>query len=196
MSSDGYFDGEDDFDESALAQIDAIEAAQLSPTRHTADSSNRPRLPSKDDSISFNVNESESRKLGGIINELYTGNTGAVAGPSRTFARTSSTNMVQTTLFGGVQPSNNANKPRHDMQRTASTQRNIFGRQARKTKKWDQTAFAKSGTRPPKSKDKGKGRADDEDVEDEPVEFEQFPAPFVSRTSVTIVCEGSLEFMI
>jgi ATP-dependent DNA helicase MPH1 len=102
--------------------------------------------------------------------------------------------MVQTTLFGGVagqQLSSNANKPRSDMQRTTSTQRNIFGQQPRKTKQWDQTAFAKSGVRPPKSKDKGKGGPDED--EDEPVEFEQFPAPFVSRTSYSHVCESHLD---
>jgi ATP-dependent DNA helicase MPH1 len=198
MSSDGYFDGEDDFDADALAQIDAIEAVHLSPKKHTGDSSTniRSRPPTKEDSfddISFHANESELRKLDVFIKESYEGNPAPVAGPSRTFARTSSNNMVQTTLFGGVagqQPISNTNKARPDLQRTTTTQRNIFGQPARKTKKWDQTAFAKSGIRPPKSKDKGKGRADeDEELEDEHLEFEQFPAPFVSRMSLNLVCE-------
>jgi ATP-dependent DNA helicase MPH1 len=206
MSSDGYFDGEDEFDADALAQIDAIEAVHLSPKKHTDDScpvhaNNRSRPPMKEDSfddISFNANESELRRLDAFIKESYEGKPPPVAGPSRTFARTSSNNMVQTTLFGGVagqQPTSSANKARPDIQRT-TTQRNVFGQQARKTKKWDQTAFAKSGIRPPKSKDKGKARADDEDeVEDEPLEFEQFPAPFVSRTSLNVFREDTFGFI-
>jgi ATP-dependent DNA helicase MPH1 len=182
MSSDGYFDGEDDFDADALAQIEAIEAGHFSLKEDSSNDANT--WPSTKD---FNVNESGLRKPGAFIKESYEGNPAPTAGPSRTFARTSSSNMVQTTLFGGVagqQPVSNANKARPEMQRT-TTQRNVFGQQARKTKKWDQTAFAKSGVRPPKSKDKGKGRAEDEDeLGDEPLEFEQFPAPFVSRTSL------------
>ena len=201
MSSDGYFDG-DDFDADALAQIDAIEAVHFSPKKRTGHSStnDRSRPPMNEDSfddISFNVNDSELRKLDAFIKESYEGISAPVAGPSRTFARTSSNNMVQTTLFGGVadqQPTNNTNKARPDLQRTNTTQRNLFGQQARKTKKWDQTAFAKSGVRPPKSK--GKGRVDDEDeLEDEPLEFEQFPAPFVSRMSLNLDREDSFGFM-
>jgi len=207
MSSDGYFDGEDDFDADALAQIDAIEAVHFSPKKHTDDptSSNRSRPSRTEDSfddISFNVDESQLRKLDEFIKESYEGNPAPVAGPSRTFARTSSNNMVQTTLFGGVaghkpvSNANNANKARPDTQRATTTQRNIFGQQARKTKKWDQTAFAKSGVRPPKSNDKGKGPADDGDeLEDEPIEFEQFPAPFVSRMSLNFVREDTLGLM-
>jgi len=198
MSSDGYFDGEDDFDADALAQIDAIEAVHFSPKKHNDDRTsihvnNRSKLSGKEDSfddISFNVDESQLRKLDAFIKESYEGNTAPVSGPSRTFTRTSSNNMVQTTLFGGVagqKPVSNANKARSDTQRTTSTQRNIFGQQARKTKKWDQTAFAKSGVRPPKSNDKGKG----DELEDEPIEFEQFPAPFISRMSLKFVREDS-----
>ena len=102
MSSDGYFDGDDGFDEEALGQLDAIEAAHFSPAK---------KLPSTNSKI----------------------------------------------------------------ERTKSTPRNPFGQQGPKTKKWDQTAFAKSGG----SKGKGKAKArqaDDEDAEDA-MEFEQFPNP-------------------
>lgn len=207
MSSDGYFDGEDDFDADALAQLDAIEAVHFSPTKHThtPDSHNNRRGPPPPpteedpfDEFSFNANESDLRKLDEFIKESYESNQAPVAGPSRPFARTSSTSMVQTTLFGGIaseKPSTNVHKPRADMQRTTSTQRNVFGHQPAKTKKWDQTAFSKTGVRPPKSKDKGKARADDE-AEEEPVEFEQFPAPFVSRKSLNFVREDIPEFIL
>lgn len=178
MSSDGYFDGEDDFDADALAQIDVIEAALKHSDSSTVHVNDKPRPPTEEISFDdfFNVKKADSKRLEPFIKEA---NPAAVAGPSRTFSRISS-NKVQTTLFGGVagpQPSSNG---RPDMQRIASTPKNTFGQQARKTKKWDQTAFAKSGVR---KLSKGKGRADDEsELEDEPLEFEQFPAPFVSRT--------------
>jgi ATP-dependent DNA helicase MPH1 len=77
--------------------------------------------------------------------------------------------------------------------RLTAPKRSQFGQQAPKTKVWDRTAFAKSGWKKPapKGKAKGKGKAsfenDDDDAEeefgnqeDEEMEFEQFPAPFVS----------------
>ena len=79
------------------------------------------------------------------------------------------------------------------MQRTTSTQRNLFGQQARKMKKWDQTTFAKSGVKQAKPKDKGKQRAGDDESDGEHVEFEQFPAPFVSCMSSTIFGKSSID---
>ena len=184
MSSDGYFDGEDDIDSEALAEIDAIEAAHALPSKQTiqpltsTDPKRRPPLPAKDDS--FNVDESDLNKLDEFTKGAHPNSAAPVVG-QRKFTRTPSSNMVQTTLFGAVvgQQSSSTNKPQ--IQRTTSTQRNPFGQQARKTKKWDQTAFAKTGSKQVKTKDKGKQRADDdEQLEEEPVEFEQFPAPFVS----------------
>ncbi|KAI0067884.1 hypothetical protein BV25DRAFT_1819338 [Artomyces pyxidatus] len=66
------------------------------------------------------------------------------------------------------------------MHRSKSTGQQLF----RKTKKWDQTAFSKTGPSRRKT-DKGKGKAGpDADIDDEEqVEFEQFPAPFVSSES-------------
>jgi ATP-dependent DNA helicase MPH1 len=67
------------------------------------------------------------------------------------------------------------------MKRTKSTQRSPFGRQPSKTKRWDHTAFSKSGLRKGKAKEKRKANDGDErDEADEAIEFEQFPAPFVS----------------
>jgi ATP-dependent DNA helicase MPH1 len=193
MSSDGYFDGEDDIDSEALAEIDAIEAAHALPSKQTiqpltsTDPKKGPPPPAKDDSfddISLNVDESDLNKLDEFIKDVHPNSAAPVAG-QRKFTRTPSSNMVQTTLFGGVvgQQSSGTNNTRSQIQRTTSTQRNPFGQQARKTKKWDQTAFAKTGSKQVKTKDKGKQRADDdEQLEEESVEFEQFPAPFVSST--------------
>ncbi|KAF8895043.1 hypothetical protein CPB84DRAFT_1816042 [Gymnopilus junonius] len=185
-SDDGYFDGVDDLDESALQQLDAIEAAHFSPSKSAPPQAPRPPLRSDSSSydLSFDVDEAELAKLDTFIADSYDGKARPVAGPS-TLTRTSSNNMLQTTLFGDVlpppPPSSNTNKPRSQLERTKSTPRNPFGQQAPKTKTWDQTAFAKSGIRKPKTKGKGKQKANyDEDEQDgEEVEFEQFPAPFV-----------------
>lgn len=64
-----------------------------------------------------------------------------------------------------------------------------FGRKASKTKTWDRTEFAASGPRMGKAKGKQRFREDEED-EEEPMEFEQFPAPFVSRKYSAIPFES------
>ncbi|KDR84769.1 hypothetical protein GALMADRAFT_217833 [Galerina marginata CBS 339.88] len=196
MSSDGYFDG-DDFDASALEQLDAIEAAHLSPSKPKAPTkqsrtstiaiSRAPPPLTKEPSfydMSFDVDENELAKLDTLIENAYLDKSQPVAGPSK-MPRTTSNNKLQTTLFGDILPptaSSSSNKPRPQLERTKSAPRNPFGQQAPKTKTWDQTAFAKTGIRKPKPKVKGKGKAGDGDdgSEEENLEFEQFPAPFVS----------------
>ncbi|KAF7339856.1 ATP-dependent DNA helicase mph1 [Mycena venus] len=163
MSSDGYFD-DDNFDDAAFEQLDAIEAAH-----------NRPRAPSPelDEFDSFgNIDASELERIDTFIEDSYQGKAQPVAGPSRTSSRGTT---LQTTLYGGVLPPSPPKVPRAQVQRTNSVPRNPFGQQAPKTKKWDHTAFAKSGSR---KKDKRKD--DHEEGEEESVQFEQFPAPFVS----------------
>ena len=95
----------------------------------------------------------------------------------------------QLTLFGDVLPPPAHKLPclPHQQQqgefKPPHSPRNPFGQKARKTKKWDHTAFAKSGWRSGKNiKEKGKAKAVYSDVdagEDDQSneEFEQFPAP-------------------
>lgn len=181
MSSDGYFDGVDDFDEEALGQLDAIEATHFSPPKKLPLPASRPPLSTQDSfyDLSLDVNENELAQLDNFIEDAYQGRAQpvAVAGPSK-FGRSTSSKL-QTTLFGDViQPvaSSSTAKPKSTIERTKSAPRNPFGQQAPKTKKWDQTAFAKSGGS--KSKGKGKARQDDDgEGGEDPVEFEQFPNP-------------------
>ena len=181
MSSDGYFDGDDDFDEEALGQLDAIEAAHFSPAKKLPPTLPFPtsKLPlSTQDSfhdLSLDVNENELAQLDNFIEDAYQGKAQPVAGPSRS-SRSTSCNKLQTTLFGDVlQPvASSSTNAKPTVEKTKSAPRNPFGQQAPKTKKWDQTAFAKSGG----SKGKGKARQVDEDEGGEDaVEFEQFPNP-------------------
>ncbi|KAI0824139.1 hypothetical protein BC628DRAFT_444999 [Trametes gibbosa] len=90
----------------------------------------------------------------------------------------------QLNLFGEIAsevelakaPAHSAKQP---FQRTRSKQMPLAG-QAKKTKQWDRTAYAKTGWRKPKvSADKDKGRGSGDEFEEEIVEFEQFPAPEV-----------------
>ncbi|TFK41383.1 hypothetical protein BDQ12DRAFT_679374 [Crucibulum laeve] len=195
MSSDGYFD--DDLDDAVFEELDAIEAAHPPPGKQppVAGPSHIPAKPilpkpiAKEDSfydLTFDFDDSELDKIDDLVVDVYAGTTGAR--PSKP-SRTASKDMIQTTLFGDkVQPETSTSNPRSQLprsqlQRSHSTSRNPFGQRARKTKQWDQTAFAKSGLKKAKSKDKGKRRAkygDEDEDEDEEMEFEQFPAPFVS----------------
>lgn len=197
MSSDGFF-GDDDFDAAALEQLDAIEAAHFSPKRQTAstDARHPPTSPivaakpnlGNDSSfydLSFEIDDAEFAQLDTFIADSYEGKAKPVAGPSKP-ARTTSSNKLQTTLFGDILPAaapSGASKPRPQIERTKSTPRSAYGQQAKKTKQWDQTQFAKTGIRKAKP-GKGKGKSfDDDEEEEEEMEFEQFPAPFVSRES-------------
>lgn len=201
MSSDGYFD-DTEFDESALMQLDAIEAAHFSPRKEVASvkppiqrSTTLPVAPPpkvvknvldiEDDSYfdsSFNLDATDLAKLDTFIEDTYQGKAKPVTQPTK-MARVSSGNKLQTTLFGDIlQPTASASssKPKSQPEKPKSTPRNPFGQQAQKTKEWDHTQFAKTGVRKSKSaKGKGKAKADEEEEED--IEFEQFPAPFVSR---------------
>jgi ATP-dependent DNA helicase MPH1 len=178
MSSDGYFD--DSLDEAAFAQLDAIEAAYTSSSNGIQATTSKPAsaisrpLPlksvSKEDSfydVTLDLDDEDFEKLDNIILDSYTGREKPLSGPTR-----------QMTLFGDVLPNTTqGNKPplRKASQRTASMPRNSSGSKPKKTKIWDQTAFAKSG-----QKKKAKGKLfEDEEEEEERVEFEQFPAPFV-----------------
>ncbi|TFK88584.1 P-loop containing nucleoside triphosphate hydrolase protein [Polyporus arcularius HHB13444] len=151
-SSDYYAEFFDDFpdDDAALAQLDQEVERQLDEHHH-------------------NRGHSYGQPVAGPsnLNNL-------VRRPSR---------GAQLNLFGEVaketEPaSNTGDSNRRTFQRTRSTLRQMpLPGQAKRTKQWDRTAYAKTGWRKPKNTDKGKGRASDEEDEDEHIEFEQFPAP-------------------
>ncbi|KAI0762783.1 hypothetical protein C8Q74DRAFT_1458838 [Fomes fomentarius] len=85
---------------------------------------------------------------------------------------------AQLTLFGEVaqetDPLNSGEPSSRTFQRTRSSLRQMpLPGHAKKTKQWDRTAYAKTGWRKPKpSEEQETG-----DGEEEPLEFEQFPAP-------------------
>lgn len=126
--------------------------------------------------LSLDLDDVDLQRLDSFIDAAYKSQAAPVAGPSNV-SRPLSKGSFQTTLFGDVLPRNEPSPAsRGPMQRSKSDRRNPFGQQAPKTKQWDHTAFAKSGWRKPK----GKAVDEDEQEEEKAVEFEQFPAPFVS----------------
>lgn len=182
MSSDGYFDDSDILDDAVFEQLDAIEAAHFSPKKPAPPQPKRLQSEDSYDDMTFDIDESELAMLDLPQAPAHNhGNTRPVAQPP---ARSASKGSFQTTLFGDVlqnQPS--GSKPRAQIQRTKSAPRNPFGQQAPKTKQWDHTQFAKSGLKwGKKGKEKARDGQDEEGENfDEQIEFEQFPAPFVSR---------------
>ncbi|PPQ67019.1 hypothetical protein CVT24_011313 [Panaeolus cyanescens] len=194
MSDDEFSEFGDDFDDSALQQLDAIEAAALSQKPTIQTQSNPPLAPiqppkrpaplRQDSSfcdISFNVDDSELARLDNFIEDAYQGKAQPVVGPSRA----STSHKQQTTLFGDVlpapPPTASSSKPRSQLERTKSSgpSHGLFGHKAPKTKKWDHTEFAKTGIKGP-AKKKGKGKETEEDNHDQDVEFEQFPQPLAA----------------
>ncbi|KAF9042103.1 hypothetical protein BJ165DRAFT_1485614 [Panaeolus papilionaceus] len=191
MSEDEYFGFDDDFDASALQQLDAIEAAAISPKKTNPTQSNPPLAPiqppkrpqplrqdSSFDDITFNVDDSELLRLDNFIEHAYQGKAQPMLGPSRA----STSNKQQTTLFGDIlpppPPTASSSKPRAPIERIKSSgpSHGLFGHKAPKTKKWDHTEFAKTGLKGPARK-KGKDKETENEYHDQDVEFEQFPQP-------------------
>jgi ATP-dependent DNA helicase MPH1 len=173
---DEYFDTIDD---GVLAQVDALEAIgelgrspNKPPAASTKKSSKSASISTPGDSdsalfdLTLDVNEMEK------LEEAAARRLNAQPGPSRQGA------SRQIDLHGRPLP---PQSPEKQVQH-----RPVFGQKMRKTKVWDQTAFAKTGwrsTKPVKSK-KGKGKAvaDDEgDDDEECVDLHDVPAPFMPR---------------
>lgn len=222
MSSDDYFD--DELDSAILQQVDAIEAAHTQsvaarpPPPPPPKASTPRRAPPKaapppparevidvDDSYDFDafeINDDDIQAFDKACNDALNGKPPTpVAGPSKpALQRTTSGAAVQMTLFGEVAANQSPSRgsgalgTRQTVQRQASTANNLFTGKPNKTKKWDHTAFAKSGWKKPKTA-KGKEKAgsfdygdEEEFEEEEEVEFEQFPAPFISIGYVRLSC--------
>lgn len=200
MSEDDYFN--DDFDSAMLDELDAIEAAygsQISQQNSKAKnpfvaaSSNSvtkqlkpPSIPSytgkqskeqhslSDYDISFDIDAAELEKLDAFIADSYAGLVRPAAGPSKT---------IQTTLDGKTisQASTSTPPSKQSFEKAVSRTRGpLFGYAEKRTKQWDHAAFSATGwksTKGKKEKDntKGKAKANEDDLDEEQIEFEQFP---------------------
>ncbi|KAJ3855181.1 P-loop containing nucleoside triphosphate hydrolase protein [Lentinula lateritia] len=176
MSSDAY--SNDDIDDETFEQLNAIEAQYQQSTEQRPVSARAPSpisIDSSDYGEFIDLDESALDALKAIEDGRFQ-QLPRKAAPS--LARTSSKGTLQTTLFGEVIPAGSSTtRPKPHALRTRSKQ------EPRKTKRWDHTAFAKTGVKTGNARGKGKKKQQDEDEEgeeEEEFEFEQFPPPFVS----------------
>ncbi|KAF8527862.1 hypothetical protein BU17DRAFT_73555 [Hysterangium stoloniferum] len=168
MSSDYYFDDVEHMDSAFFDALDAIEAT------HTA---SQKRFPSPQLAVgvsnSFYSTALPSTFKQTVVPAKPTSFDPPVAGPSK---------IVQPEPIDDSLP-----RPPH-LQLQSKPASRSFGKKAQKVKKWDHTAFAKSGwTKPKNSKGKEKAKAisADADADDDFLsvdEFEQFPAPLPKST--------------
>ena len=135
-------------------------------------------VPDSDDlyDLTFDLGAQDLQTLDAAIEKDYRRKADSTSKSPSSGALT--TRGRQTTLFGDViSPRTSPSKKPPSSRRSAQQRKSPTRPVNRKTKKWDHTAFAKTGRR---RAGKGKGKENlDEERDEEEVEFEQFPAPFV-----------------
>jgi ATP-dependent DNA helicase MPH1 len=183
MSSPSNYWGDEDLNSAVLNELAVIEATQVASTSRSVVQRTMPPLstnPESDDVFDlFNVDIQDLQELDAAIEDDYRRKQAAPASKSpssKTFGR--SLSGRQTTLFGDVL-SPRSSSPKKPSTSRRGAQRSPERSTDRKVKQWDHTAFAKTGTKRKTGKRKAKELDEDADEEDA-VEFEQFPAPFVA----------------
>src|SRR6266702_2175595 len=191
MSSPNSYWGDEELNSAVLNELAVIEATQVAstsrPVVRRSPSKTVPPLftnPDSDDlfDLTFNVDVQDLQELDAAIEKDYRRKGAAPTSKSpssNTFGR--SLSGRQTTLFGDViSPRSSSPKKPPSSRRGAQQKSPRHSTTDRKVKKWDHTAFAKTGVK--WKAGKRKARDLDEEVEgdeEDAVEFEQFPAPFV-----------------
>jgi ATP-dependent DNA helicase MPH1 len=189
MSSPSRYWDDEELNSAVLNELAAIDTPQVAstskPTVRKPSSDLGPTPLSVADSddlydLTFDVGVQDLQRLDAAIERDYRREADSTSkSPSRALT-TRSISGRQITLFGDVisprtSPSKKPPSSRRNVQQRKSPTRPVN----RKTKKWDHTAFAKTGRRRRAGKGKGKENLDEERDEEEVDEFEQFPAPFV-----------------
>ncbi|KAI9445432.1 P-loop containing nucleoside triphosphate hydrolase protein [Lactarius indigo] len=185
MSSPNSYWGDEELNSAVLNELAVIEATQIASTSRPVLRSPPKTVPppltnlDSDDlfDLTFDVGVQDLQELDAAIEKDYRRKAApASKSPSsNTFGR--SLSGRQTTLFGGVVPRSPSPKKPSSSRRGAQ-QKSPNHSTERKVKKWDHTAFAKTGAKRKTGKRKAK-ELDVEGDEEDGVEFEQFPAPFV-----------------
>jgi len=190
MSSPNSYWGDEELNSAVLNELAVIEATQVAstsrPVVRRSPSKTVPPLftnPDSDDlfDLTFNVDVQDLQELDAAIEKDYRRKGAAPTSKSpssNTFGR--SLSGRQTTLFGDVISPRSSSPKKPPSSRRGAQQKSPRHSTDRKVKKWDHTAFAKTGVK--WKAGKRKARDLDEEVEgdeEDAVEFEQFPAPFV-----------------
>jgi ATP-dependent DNA helicase MPH1 len=187
MSSPSHYWDDDELNSTLLNELAAIEASQVASTsksvlRNPSANVVAPPLavPDSDDlfDFSFDVGAQDLQRLDAAIEQDYRRNTSSTSkSPSSGALNTRPLSGRQTTLFGDVISPRTS--PLRKANRSAQQRKSPTRQVNRRTKKWDHTAFAKTGRRRKGGRGNGKENLHEEGDEEEVVEFEQFPAPFV-----------------
>ena len=187
MSSPSHYWDDEELNSAVLNELAAIETSQVAstskPTVRKPSPDLRPTplaIADSDDlfDLTFDLDVQELEMLDAAIENDYRRKADSTSKSPSSGALTSRPlSGRQVTLFGDVvsprtSPSKRPQTSRGSVQRRKSPTRPVN----RKKKKWDHTAFAKTGRR---RRGKEKENQDEERDEEEEVEFEQFPAPFV-----------------
>ena len=189
MSSPSSYWGDEDLNSAVLNELAVIEATQVAsrsrPVVRRSPSKTMPPLftaPDSDDvfDLTFDVDIQDLQELDAAIEKDYRRKEAAPTSKSPSsnkFGR--SLSGRQTTLFGDVISPRSSPPKKASSSRRGAQQKSPGHSTDRKVKKWDHTAFAKTGAKWKAGKRKAK-ELDDEADEEDAVEFEQFPAPFVA----------------
>ena len=188
MSSPNSYWVDEELNSAVLNELAVIEATQVASTSRplvrTSPSTTVPSFanPGSDDifDLTFNVDIQDLQELDVAIENDYR-RKGAPptseSSSSNTFGRSLSSR--QTTLFGDVISPRSSSPKKPSSSRRVAQQKSPRHSTDRKVKKWDHTAFAKTGVKRKVGKRKARD-LDEEGDEEDAVEFEQFPAPFVA----------------
>lgn len=187
MSSPSHYWDDEELNSAVLNELAAIETSQVASTSKPTVRKPSPDLgptplaiADSDDlfDLTFDLDVQELEMLDAAIENDYRRKADSTSkSPSSGALTARPLSGRQVTLFGDVisprtSPSKRPQTSRGSVQRRKSPTRPVN----RKKKKWDHTAFAKTGRR---RRGKEKENQDEERDEEEEVEFEQFPAPFV-----------------
>lgn len=192
MSSPSHYWDDEELNSAVLNELAAIEAGQVASTSKPTVRKPSPNLrptpltgANSDDlfDLTFDLDVQELEMLDAAIENDYKQKAVSTSKSPSSGALTSRPlSGRQVTLFGDVisprtSPSKKPQTSCGSVQQRKSPTRPVN----RKKKKWDHTAFAKTGRRRRAGKGKGKENQDEgsEGDEEEAVEFEQFPAPLV-----------------
>ncbi|KAH8992001.1 P-loop containing nucleoside triphosphate hydrolase protein [Lactarius akahatsu] len=188
MSSPNSYWGDEELNSAVLNELAVIEATQIASTSRPVVRSPPKTVPplAKQDSddlfdLAFDVDAQDLQELDAAIEKDYRRK--AAPSSSNTFGR--SLSGRQTTLFGGIVPPRSPSPKKPPSSRRGAQQKSPSHPTDRKVKKWDHTAFAKTGAKRKTGKRKAKDLDEDGD-EDDAVEFEQFPCTFCSQFTISL----------
>ena len=190
MSSPSHYWNDEELNPAVLNELAAMEAGQVASTSKPTVRKPSPDLgptpltvADSDDlfDLTFDLDVQELEKLDAAIEDDYRRKADSTSkSPSSGAPTARPVSGRQLTLFGDVVPPRTSPSKKPQTSHASVQQRKSPTRTVnRKQKKWDHTAFAKTGRRRRAGQGKGKENQDEERDEEEVVEFEQFPAPFV-----------------